>query len=127
MRDGPRFRELHQAPGTRDVGEKIADIESARIEMIAGEQNAGGAIVISDVRGLMTGDRQHVEDASAKVDRTRLAWPVRNAEGLLLRLDRGRDQGDVRQRGQVLISGDMVAVGVRMDHYQRNRRPLMRL
>src|ERR1051325_2431409 len=60
--------ELHHAPRAGEVRGKVADVQTSRIEVIAGEQDAGPAIVVRHVRGLMARDRDHVDDALAEID-----------------------------------------------------------
>src|SRR5580698_7985428 len=76
VRDRPRFGEFDHPPSTGDVRGKIGDVEAPGIKMVAGEQNAGFAIVVGDMRGVMTRDGEDVDDAVAQVDRAGLIGPA---------------------------------------------------
>src|SRR5258706_9798052 len=69
VRYRPPRSELDQPSRARQIRRKIADVETTRIQMIAGEQRAGLAVVIRDVCRLMTRNREHVNHAVPQIDR----------------------------------------------------------
>src|SRR5215471_5288720 len=112
--------ELYQAARTRQIEGEVGDVQAARIQVIAGEQDAGLAIVVGHVRRLMTGDRDHVDHTLAEVDGPDLLRPSVDGESLLQRSYGRLDYRDAGHTIEALVAGDVVAVPVRVRHYQRN-------
>src|SRR2546430_2252749 len=77
---GLAFGKADQALSAGEVGGEIADVEAAGIKMVPGQQDAGAAVVIRDMRRVVAWDRKHVDDAVTKVDTTDVLRPVRDTE-----------------------------------------------
>src|SRR5258706_454625 len=65
VRHRPLLGEFDHTSRARLVRRKIGDVQSTRIQMIAGEQHAGLAIVIRDVRWLVPRNREYIDYAIA--------------------------------------------------------------
>src|SRR5437764_189003 len=55
------FRELHQAARAFEVPGEVGDVQAARVQMIAREQDARLAIVVGEVGGLMSWNGEDVD------------------------------------------------------------------
>jgi len=88
--------------------------------VVAGEEDAGLAVVVGDVGRLMTGDRNQVDDSIAKIDRADLRRPVGDREGLLKRGYGGGDERDIRRAVEAVVAGGVIAVSVGVSDEQRN-------
>ena len=114
-------RKIHQALDAGCERGKIEDIEPARIKRVAGQQDAGPAIVERDAKRLMARNRNHVQHAPAEVNRAMIGWPVANAVSLCGSFHRQRNHGYIWLSDKLLVTGDMIVVAVRMRHNQRDR------
>src|SRR5512146_3559035 len=81
--------EVRYSMGTRKPSEsldasrergRVSDVQSARIERVAGQQHACSPIVDRNTGRLMSGDRKNVEHATAQVERGRIVRPAVNAK-----------------------------------------------
>src|SRR4051794_15006649 len=73
----------HERSEPRDADRKcrgVTNVETPRIKGVAGQQYSGAPIVKRDARRLMSRNRQHIENASAEVDRSGVGWPTRDPE-----------------------------------------------
>ena len=114
------FGEADQALSAREVAVEVADVKAARIEVVAREQDAGAAVVVGDVRGVVAGDREHVDDAITQIDAAGIAGPVGDAECFLRGFDGRRDQRYVRHARESFVAGYVVPMAVRVGDYKRD-------
>ena len=116
-----RAREVGEPVDALGEGGSIADVETARIERVTSEKHAGAAIVDRDARHLVTGDGDHVQHASAKIDGPEVRRPVSDAEK---RPDRGGVAAN-DSRGwppyQLTITRNVVTVRVTVGNDEVNR------
>jgi hypothetical protein len=68
--------ELHEAIDTGRERRRIADVQSAWIERVTGEQDSGAPIVQRDARRLVTWNRNHVEHPPAEIDDSAVERPA---------------------------------------------------
>src|SRR5262245_57685931 len=68
----------------------------------------------------MAGDRDHVDNASAEVDGAGRGGPCLDMKRLLRGLDRCRYESYAGNVLESLVTGDVIAVPVRVDHHQRD-------
>ena len=122
MRYRAAFGEFDQPSRARDIRREVGDIEAAGVKMIAGEKNARRAIIVGYMRGVMAGNRDHVDHAIAKIDAAGLLRPLLDSEGLLFGGYFGRNQRDAGHPREPLVARDVIAMPVRMDHQQRSTR-----
>ncbi len=108
----------HEAPRAGEIGREIGHVKAPWVEVVSGVEDAGATVVVGNVRGLVPGNRDHVDDAVAEVDRANRVGPVLDAERLAVGFHGGRNEGGIRHVGKTLVSGGVVAVRVRVDHDQ---------
>ncbi len=91
----------------------VEDVEPARVERVAAEQQPRGPVVQGDVGGVVPRDRDDVQDPVAEVELDHVVRPVADPE--VRRHVPGRPADDVLELG---IATDVIAVAVRVRHDQ---------
>lgn len=113
--DRPGFGELDQTVDAFDIGGEVANVETAGVEGIAGEEEAGETVIKGEVGGVVAGYGNCVENAAAEVDFSELLGPAGHLEGCFDGFGLGWDDGCVMEGGKFFVAGGVVGVGVGMD------------
>jgi hypothetical protein len=117
--DGTRSDEIGNALGTGEIGGSVVDDEAAGQEKIAGEKQSGLAIVIGDVGGVMSGSRNHVNDAIAEIDLRKAVRPIGEAKVLPDVSEVGGDNFDIGKVLELRIAEAMIEVTVGVHNDER--------
>src|SRR5260370_42518614 len=87
---------------------KIGDIKPPGIKRVAGQKDAGPAIVERDTEGLVPRNRDHVQHAAAEIDETGIGGPLTNTVGLLRSFHWKRNHCDVGLSSDLRASGALI-------------------
>jgi len=84
-----RAEQVHHVVGSHEASEavdaqgersSIANVQSSGVERVPSEQNASASVVHGDARRLMARNRDHIQHATAEIDRPEVFRPAPNAE-----------------------------------------------
>src|ERR1700722_18461686 len=77
---GPILEKLHHSPRAGFVSAPVIDQEAPWEQKVAGEDQAGVAIVVQQLCRMVTGRGQHIDDAVAEIDLRAAIRPVGKAK-----------------------------------------------
>ncbi len=127
--NGAIHHEVRQALGARRISGdfRLRHIEPAGVQAVARHQIAGEAIIERDARVIVARNWHDIDDAAPEIDLADIRGPSDDSGGFLKLGRRRRDELHARHSLKLLVTGGVIAVAMRMDHDQRDRRVIFLL